>query len=241
MAIDIYERLPNGTKVKVKDITEYDWTISGKIITIEKSEVDEWFNEDGWCYTYLKEKGEDCIWAIDIEYVVEETPVWVNKDTPEEFQEADMAQEIERLERVNKFLLAKCRDQRALIKALDEAYGDLGRDHVNHMLENISYVDMVSDKLDLLDCQIEQLNLQVENQIKLRDYWLNSLENLNWFQKLIIGYDTIKREYCKLRITLPKNPIIRRKSGSTKSNAGSDNTNSPEEKAKYEEGNGTGY
>ena len=244
MAIDIFERLPDGTKVKVKDTTDWGCTKLGEIVEIINSEKDAVFESDGWCYD-IKEGG--CVWASDIECIFEDFK-WVNKGSPKEFPESDMAQEIERLEGINKFLLAKGKELsgennelKSSLLLLDKAYIDLGRDHVNSMLENISYVDMVNEKLDLFDRHIEQLNLQVENQIKLRDYWLNSLENLNWFQKLIIGYDTIKRDYCRLRITLPKNPIIRRESGGAEPNAGSDTATTSEEKAKYEEGNGTGY
>lgn len=249
MAIDIYERLPNGTKVKVRrDVTCYsgNW---GKVVTIKKSvkhPSDRLFDSYGWRYS-INENGFN-IWGNDIECVVDETPVWINQGAPEEFPEADMTQEIERLEGVNKFLLAKTKELsnennelRSSLLLLDKAYKDLGKDYVNSSLENISYVDMVNEKLDVFDCHLENLNMQVENQIKLRDYWLNTLENLNWFQKLIISYDTIKRDYCRLRLTLPKNPFVRRESGATKPDAGSTTSNTPEEKAKYEEGNGTGY
>lgn len=242
MAINIFERLPNGTKVKVRrDATCFsgNW---GKVVTIKKSvkhPSGRLFDSYGWRYD-INENGFT-IWGNDIECVVDETLVWVNKDTPEEFPEADMAQEIERLEGMNKFLLAKCREQQEEFKKLEESYNSLKKDYFVELMDNMAFTDVINDKIEALNIHNQSLELQVENQIKLRDYWLKTLENLNWFQKLIISYDTIKRDYCRLRLTLPKNPIVRRESGATKPDAGSATTTTPEEKAKYEEGNGTGY
>lgn len=232
MAIDIFKRLPDGTKVKIKDITEYKWRCSGEVLVITGSEKDDWFEEHGWCYIYEESKGvENCIWGIDIECVVEETPVWVNQGVSEKFPEADMAQEIERLEGVNKFLLAKCREQQEEFKKLKESYDNLKKDYFVELMDSMAFTDMINEKLDFLNCHIENLQLEISNEKGMVEYYHDAIQNLNWFQKLIIGYDNIRRGYYQARHNLPKNPIIRRE----------DRPTNTEEKAKYEEGIGTGY